>query len=315
MAGPIDKREKRLAELKKEVTKRGFDRHASVLQDITELPIELQSPALIELAAHQKMRTVVVFPQQIQRGWEYVPKQALLFTATGVIHLLASIWPDQEPQLTSLEGCNLLYIKFKLVLLYGFLEIVAQGERTPVRLSMEFNTVDWHRLWTPLQRLLQATQPAPILLADQDAFFPILERAPKELPLKFSNGLQLYGLLPGEELEEAVFQAGTWKRWLYVFRKPVLANTLLLLTSHYMVVIQEELDVRQGWIVSYIPRHTIIGIENQPCTSWNELSVRLKQEDQSVDYKLCLKRETVEAWHGQWTQQGYPWEDLTEQQA
>ncbi len=299
MAGFTEDTEKRLAQLKKEVTRRGFDRHASILKNVSELQTELQSPAI---AACEGIQTIIAFPPQIQRGWHYVPKQALLFTATGVTHLLASIWPGQEPQVTSLEGCNLRYMKIKLILLYGYLELGVQGESTPVRLSMEFNTVDWHRLWSPLQRLLHDTQPASILPEASDPSSPIFERALKELPLKFSNGLQLYGLLPGEELEEAVFQSGTWKRWLVFFQKPVFANTLLMLTSHYMVVIQEELDVKQGWIISYIPRSNIAGVKNQLCDAWNELSVQLKRRDQSMEYKLILKSEIAEAWCRRWTQ-------------
>jgi hypothetical protein len=78
------------------------------------------------------------------------------------------------------------------------------------------------------------------------------------------------------------------------------------------VVIQEDLDVRQGWIISYIPRHNITGIKNQPCDLWNELSIQLKRGDQSIDYKLKLKSETAEAWCQQWILQGGSWEDLLE---
>ncbi len=315
MAGSTKDIEKRLAQLKREVPRRGFDRHASILANVSELPVELQSSAVSALASRESVQRIIMFPQQIQHGWDYVPKQALLFTATGITHLLASIWPGQEPQVTSLEGCALIYLKFKQVLLYGLLEVVAQAECEPVRLSMEFNTVDWHHLWTPLQRLLQATQSTSILPADPDVSSSLFEHALNELPLKFSNGLQLYGLLPGEQLEEVVFQPGMWNRWMYLFRRPVLANTMLLLTSHYVVVITEEMYVKQGWVVSYIPRDNIAGLQSQPCSLWNELSVRLKRGNQSVDYKLKLKDETAEAWHKLWAQHGYLWEDLPEQQA
>jgi hypothetical protein len=315
MPTATDHLEKRLAELKKEVPRRGFDRHASILKNISELPVELQSPAVAALAARATIQAIVMFPQQIQRGWEYVPKQALLFTGSGVTHLLASIWPAQEPQITSLEGCNLVYMKFKLVLLYGLLEIAAQGEGRPVRLSMEFNTVDWHRFWMPLQRLLQATQPVSLLPVDKDAPAPVFERALKELPLKFSNGLQLFGLLSGEELEEVVFQAGTWNYWLYLLRKPAFTNTMLLLTSHYMVVITEEVYVKQGWVVSYIPRNNIARMQSQLRGAWNELSVQLERGDQSVDYKLTLKNEYVDLWCKRWVQHGGQWKVLSEQQA
>lgn len=317
MIRSTEDREKRLAELKKEVTKRGFDRHASVLQHVSELPTELQSPAVMALFTGESIQKIIVFPPQIQRGWNYVPKQALLFTSTDVIHLAASIWPDEEAQITCLTGCGLMYLKVTLVLLYGFLEIVAQGQDLPIRLGVEFNTVAWLYLSSPLRKLLQATQPqARISLREAGGTYSQnTKQALEELPLKFSNGLKIYGLLPGEELEDLVFQPRTWKPWLYFFRRPVSANTLLLLTTNYMVVIDEELHVEQGWILSYIPRNIITGIQSQSCGLWNELLVQLKRGDQSVDYKLMLKNEFAEAWQTLWTRHGGQWRTLPEQPA
>ena len=88
--------------------------------------------------------------------------------------------------------------------------------------------------------------------------------------MKYFNGVQLYGLLPGEELEELVFQEATWKPWLYFFRRPVTPDTLLMLTTNYMVVIQEDLKVRVGWIVSYLPRSGICMIHSQGDGLWTE---------------------------------------------
>ncbi len=316
MAGSRDELEKRLTELKKEVPKRGFDRYASRLKNISELPVELQSSAVTVLDSREPIRTILVFPPQIQRGWHYVPKQVLLFTATDVIHLLASIWPDEEPQVTPLQACDLMYMKVSLLLLYGFLEFVTPGEREPVRLGVEFNTVDWYCLSAPLQTFWDATK-ATVDLPVQPAgtHSSVIQRAFEELPLKFLNGLRIYGLLPGEELEEFVFQASISQPWLHFFQRPVSANTLLALTSHYMVVIEEELNVKQGWIVSYIPRNGITRIQSQPCDLWNELSFQLKRGDQSVDYKLMLKNEAVEAWHKPWVQRGGVWEELPARQA
>jgi hypothetical protein len=310
MARPIDRQRKRLAELKQEVTRRGFDRHASVLQEFSELPAELQSAAVMALTAHTPIQSIVVFPPQIQRGWNYVPKQALLFTASGVIHLLASIWPGQEPQITCIEGCGLMYTKVTLLLLYGLLEIVAQGQSSPTRLAMEFNTVSWHWLSRPLQQLLQKTRDRHRAPAGPGLYSPTSQSFIEKLPFKFSNGIRLYGLLPGEELEELVFQPALWERWLYFFRRPVLANTLLLLTTNYMVVIQEELGLELGWLISYIPRNCITGIQMQPSGVWEQLSVQLKRNDQAAVYNLTLKHDAVESWHRQWIQHGGQWQDL-----
>ncbi|RPJ19016.1 MAG: hypothetical protein EHM33_30975, partial [Chloroflexi bacterium] len=167
MATFTNDQEKRLAELKKEVTKRGFDQHASVLKNISELPSELQSPAVTALAAREAVQMIVAFPPQIHRGWYYIPKQALLFTSGDMVHLLGSIWPDQEPQVTCLKGCGLMYMKVTLLLLYGFLEVVAQGQSLPARVGMEFNTVAWHHLSHSWRQVLHATKAAPRIPVDQ----------------------------------------------------------------------------------------------------------------------------------------------------
>ncbi len=309
MARSTDAEKHRLAELKKEVTARGFNTHASLLRNISELPTKLQSPAVAALAAHENIQAVIMFPPQIQRGWCYVPGQALLFTDTGVTHLLASIWPDEEPQVTCIQGYDLVYMKVTLLLLYGFLEIVAQEQDTTTRFTMEFNTVAWDGLSPFLQQLLQATGPKQADMGEK-ASRPHARQALRDLPSKFSNGAKIYGLLPGEELEELVFQPDVWKSRWYFFPRPILANTLLLLTSNYLVVIQEELGVKQGWLLSYIPRKNIIEIQNRPGQLWNELSVQMTRGGQPLCCTLRLQSEVAEAWRERWSQHGGRWQEV-----
>mgnify|MGYP001084841145 CR=1 FL=1 len=296
--------EKRLTQLKQEVLARGFERHPWVVKNVPDLPIELQSPAVTRLVAGEALQNIIFFPPQIHHGWQYVPKQALLFTPTGVIHLLASVWPDQEPQITYLKSRGLMYMKVTLLLLYGFLEIVAQGPDSPVRLSMEFNALFWDLLSPHFRNLLQTTGATPAASADESTYAPTVQQALEKLPLKFSNGVRIHGLLAGEKLEELIFQPGTWKRRLLLFRKPISADTLLLLTSNYMVIIQEELGVRQGWIIAYLPRNSIVGMQNQTRSLWDELTIQLHQEEQTAEYKLLLKSEAAQAWREQWVQHG-----------
>jgi hypothetical protein len=308
-----DDLDKRLAQLKREVPTRGFERHPSVLKNISDLPTELQSPAVMTLVNSKAVQTIITFPPQIHRGSHYVPKQALLFMPTEVIHLLASIWSDQEPQITYLMGYNLMYMKVTLVLLYGFLDIVAQGHDSPTLLKVEFNTVAWNRLSSPLRQLLQATIATPKAPTEKNTYTPAIQQALEKLPLKFLNGVKIYGLLPGEELEELVFQPGNWKRWLLLVRRPISANTLLLLTSNFMVVIQEDPLVGQGWIISYLPRNSIVGMQNQPCRLYNELTIQLKREEQTAEYKLLLKSEIAQAWRERWVQHNGLWQDVPDE--
>lgn len=302
---------KRIAELKKEVTKRGFDRHASRLSSICALPIDLQSSTVTKLAGREAIQNVIVFPPQIQRGWHYVQRQALLFTATGVIHLLASIWPEQEPQITCLSGCGLIYLRATLMLLYGYLEIVAQGQDAPVRVAMEFNTVSWYAISGPLRHFLSISKTALSVPPDQVTYSPNARQAFEKLPLKFFNGMQLYGLLPGEQLEELVFQEGTQKCRFYLFQQPKTANTLLMLTTNYVVVIQEDLNVRQGWIITHIPRHNICAIECQEEGLWNELSIQFKRQERTTNFKLILAKQASDAWRMQWIGHGGQWQDIS----
>jgi hypothetical protein len=289
--------DKRLALLKREVLSRGFDRYPSVLKNVSDLPADLRSPILAELAA--VLQKIVIFPPQIHRGWHYVPRQALLFTSTDVLHLLASIWPDQGPQITWLKMGELLYMKVTIILLYGFLEIVAQNRDSTAQIGAEFNAIFWDLMSPSFRKFLQKTDARP---TEGSAYSPSVQQALEKLPLKFSNGVRLHGVLPGEKLEDLIFQPGTWKRWLLLFRKPVFANTMLLRTSNYMVVLQEELGVGQGWIISYLPRGNIVGMQNATSRLGNELIVQLQRNGQTADYKLSLDDVTAGAWIRRWDQ-------------
>lgn len=305
--------EERLAQLSMAVPARGMERFPLILKNVSDLSAELQSPVVTALAARETIQTIIAFPPQIQRGWHYVPKQALLFTPTAVIHLLASIWPDQQPQVTYLQASGLLVMNVTLILLYGLLEIVAQGPSSPTRLSVEFNTVAWQQLSWPVRQLLQATKASPGAPTDKTAFSPAAQQAFEALPLKCRNGVRIYGLLPGEVLADLVFQPREWKRWLFFFRRPVLPNTLLLLTTNYVVVLREELAVSWGWIISYIPRNSIVRMQSRPRAEWSGLMVQLKRGDQTAEVNLSLKNEAAQAWRVRWMQHGGQWQDLPEE--
>lgn len=307
MAGSMRERDRRLAELKAEVTKRGFDRYPSLLDDIAGLPADLRSPALESLAAGECIQTIISFPAQIQRGWHYVPKQALLFTGRGVIHLLASIWPGQEPQLTPMVGCDLFYVKVSLLLLYGLMEIVARSKDSPVHLGLEFNTVAWSYLARPVHRLLQtAISTAAVNRADPAS---AAVRASGELPLKFANGVRIYGLLPGQSMESLIFQPRVETRWRYLLRRTLIPNTLILFTNDFLVIIQEETRVEQGWILTYIPLECIREIQNRPDPRWSEISLQLQRENQRAEYRLVLKNEATQTLQAQWIRRGGRWQD------
>jgi hypothetical protein len=105
-----------------------------------------------------------------------------------------------------------MYVRVKLLLLYGYLEIVGRGHTSPTGWIMEFNTVAWSALSAPLREFLQATKGASEIPIDQTLISPTAQRAFRELPIEFRNGAIIYGLLPGDSLEDLVFQPSTWIR-------------------------------------------------------------------------------------------------------
>lgn len=302
-------REKRLSQLRKEVPTRGFERHPTILEDVSALPVELQSPALDSFVEGEVIESIISFPPQLHHGYHYVPKQALLFTLTDMLHLQASILPAQEPQTTLLNGHELMYMRISLLLLYGLLEIVAEGQTSPTQLRVEFNTVAWHPISIPLQKLLRAVQAPPERSMGEYHFSEVAREAIKCLPLKLVNGVKIYGLLPGEKLHDIVFQPGTWKRWLLLFQRPVTPDILLLLCSNFVVVITEELGLKYGWVISYIPRESISSMTSQPLGLWKELTIHLKRKDQTASYKLLLKDQAIKDWKALWIAYGGRWQE------
>ena len=119
-------------------------------------------------------------------------------------------------------------------------------------------------------------------------------------------------MLPGEKLEEIVFQPGTWKRRLLFFRKQVTADTLILLTTNFMVILQEEVGVKQGWIVSYLRRDSIQGIMEQPHELWSKLTILLKRSDQTADYALLLPIDAARKWRVLWEKHGGSWQEIVD---
>jgi hypothetical protein len=194
-----------------------------------------------------------------------------------------------------------------LLLLYGFLEIVGRSAESPTCLAAEFNTVAWDKLAAPFRRLVEKSCGESIPPPEPRVAASHVQARRDNLPLKFYNGIRLHGLLAGETLLDLVFQPGVKERLLYLFHRAVLANTLVLLTSHFVVVIQEELKVAQGWIVTYIPRANIRGIHCQPRGQWNELSFQLNLEGQKAEVILRLNDEATQAWKAVWEDQNGEW--------
>jgi hypothetical protein len=170
--------------------------------------------------------------------------------------------------------------------------------------------VAWDKLAAPLRQLVEASRGGQIPPANPQPMSAEVRSRREGLPLKFRNGIHIHGLLEGEELEELAFQPGVRERLLFLFHRAVLANTLVLLTSQFVVVIQEELKVAQGWVVSYIPRDNITEITCQPKAEWNELVFQLNRGGQAAKYSLRLDDTVTQEWKSIWEKRGGRWMDL-----
>jgi hypothetical protein len=205
-----------------------------------------------------------------------------------------------------------MYLKVTLILLYGFLEIIATGQDLPVQLGVEFNAVYWDIFAPSLRKLLTTRNISSPTAETEFIITPSLQERIDGLPLKFSNGLSIHGLLPSENLEEIVFQPGLWKRRLLFFHRQVTTDTLILLTSNFMVILQEEVGVKQGWIISYLRRDSIQGIREQPHELWSELTIKLERSDQTADYVFLLPIDAARKWRVLWEKYGGSWQEIVD---
>jgi hypothetical protein len=83
-----------------------------------------------------------------------------------------------------------------------------------------------------------------------------------------------------------------------------------MLTTNYLVVIQEDMKLKVGWIVSYIPRDCIAGMGSSPGDACTQLVVQLKRKDQTTGIKFLLTEETANAWLALWSRRCIPMQKL-----
>jgi hypothetical protein len=286
---------------------RGIETHPYLVDDLAELPTSLHIAAQQALEpGEQPLRIVVVPAQSFFKNWfgrRYVPPQALLFTAQGLLHVQEAVTPDKPAQITYLKAADLLFVQLRLLLLYGRLEVAGQVSGALAKVMVEFNTVGVHLLLPGLRQLLslawgqtELTIPAE---RQTDRQLPEFEN----LPLKFKNGLRIYGLQPGECLLEVLFQPGLWRQYGPVWQRQISANTLLALTDHEVIIVEEERTGHKnayGWIVTFCPLACLKEFETTPGVEQQALQLHLTRNGVAVDRQVTLASETALAWQNLW---------------
>jgi hypothetical protein len=298
---------------------RGIASHPYQVHNPGDLPVSLRQSAEQALRSQESVHSIFVVPAQIFfKGWfsrRYVPEQALIFTAQGVLHIQDGAMPGQPAQATYLPADDLLYAHLSLLLLYGRLELAGPVGSGLTRVVVEFNTVGESLLQPGLRQLLRLAWGQTTAQGDnQPPGAAVLEKL-NRLPMKFRNGLRHRGLQPGERLLGFVFQPGIWTRRWRFFSHQVTATTLLALTDCQLIILEEDKTGGQasyGWIFTFCPLAGVAGIETRPAGAWQEVQVHLERGGVTVDRQITLEPEVALTWHDLWTYYGQVGEEPKE---
>jgi hypothetical protein len=290
---------------------KGIASHPYTVQSPGDLPVSLRQSAEQVLEPGAPIQSNFVVPAQpFPHGWFgalYVPEQALLFTSQGILHIQDADTPGQPASATYLRALDLLYARLSLLLLYRQLELVGQVSNILTRVVVEFNTVGEHYLRPGLRHLVHLALSQTTALPANQAQVETIWRELNRLPMKFANGLRYHGLQPGERLLGFVFQPDIWTRRWWFFPHQISATTLLALTDHQFIILEEEKkgkEANYGWIFTFCPLAGVAEIELKPGGSWSELQIRLGRGGVTVDRRVTLEQEQARAWRELWAQYG-----------
>ena len=278
------------------------------LQSLADLPEHFQQVVETILKPDETVLSILMLPPQpfLRRGG--VPLQAILSTSRGLLHIQEVGSSGQLPVATYLPGDALLYAHHSLILLYGRLELAGEVNGKLVRLVMEYNTVGQPFIDAVLGQFLRFTYKWPDTEKSLSPKSNALLDALVQDSFKFMNGLRLYALQPGEQLQGYVFQPRITQPFLRFFRRAIAPASLLALTDQAVILIEED-KVRgaaYGWIITICPRNFVAEIEFKPERDWLEGSVHLQRNGVIEVRKLTLENKTALAWETLWAGQDQP---------
>jgi hypothetical protein len=272
-----------------------------IVNALTDLPEGFQQAMQACLPMEEAIHSILMLPPQpfMKRGG--VPRQAVISTTNGILH----IRDGKPPAANYLPAESLLYVRHKLVLLYGGLELAGEAHGKLIRIHAEYNTVGQYLLDDALSRFLQlshgATDPNATV---QEANNKILDALGKE-SFKFMNGMRLYALQPGERLLGCVFQPRIKEPILRFFNRPIAPASMFALTDRNAILIEED-KVRgasYGWVITLCPRTVILTVESKPMEKWEKLSVLLMKNKANMDQTLILEPNIALACKALWASQ------------
>lgn len=261
------------------------------------------------LPAEETAESIFVIPAQTvprkmdSRGEAQIPAQALIFTARGVLHILADDSPGQPAQANYLRADQLLYTRLTLVLLYGELEFYGVADNNIQQISVRYNGAGHALLQPALQRFLRdgwEQKPAAPGTGQTQALLQTLEAQ----SYKFRNGLTIFAMQPAEQLLDFVFQPRIQQKIWLIFQRLVAPAALLALTDRQLLLVEEGCTsaTQYGWYITFCPRDCVSRVEIAPNAAWQDVRVHLSKENATAEFRVMLDNPAVLAWQSLWSE-------------
>jgi hypothetical protein len=261
---------------------------------------ELDPPARAALAEHlgrgETVRRVVVAPRQKLLGagpgwrrwltillpWELTPDWVLVLTDEC---LLAASFARSgaAPAVTLTPIADIVSLELGTILLRSWLEWTCAGQDCMNRTRIHFNTVSY---WLFRQLLGDVCHD----LAGRAGIEPVPNDRHLEylagLPFKFMNIIRHDLLLPGEQVQAAIYRPAIWEQ-RGLFRRQRTASAVLLLTNYHFLIAEEDLsESRNGYglINRFYPRRRIrsAALEQAADGLWLNLALETRGAGQEV---------------------------------
>jgi hypothetical protein len=281
------------------------------VRDLTNLPDGLRQLAEGVLPLDDPAETIFVIPGQMLSkkfggfgGVHWVPEQALLFTAQGVIHVQAGKSAGEVGQANYLPGASLLYARMSLVILYARMELCGGINDNMIRIVVEYNSVS-HELMQPafLNFLRLTWKLAQVQEANN--YQNLLMGRLEEQSYKFSSGLEKHCLQAGEYLQGFVFQPRIFKHYLRIFHRLIAPASLLALTDRQLILIEEGMTsaTSYGYFFTFCPRANVVNVDTKPNDKLQEVRVQLRKDAMNADFQVAQEMDNAFACQDLWAKQ------------
>jgi len=191
--------------------------------------------------------------------------------------------PGAPPTVTSTPIAHIVSLELGTILLRSWLEWTCAGQGCLERTRIHFNTVSY---WLFRHFLGDVCQD----LARRAGFEPVPDDRHLEylagLPFKFMNIIRHDLLLPGEQVQAALYRPAIFEQ-RGLFRRQRVASAALLLTNYHLLIAEEDLSESQngyGLINRFYPRRRIRGaaLERAENGLWLDLALETRDAGQEV---------------------------------